>query len=215
MTTLNDMAQVRAWAFTHPRAARWMIFLIFLVTGFASFFYGFWVVGTGWYEAGWPLWISLAVLAGTIVVRIVWKGKAPNSSAQVFFHMTMMFIFVSTSIYLGSRFPIKYGGNWNESAFEHAYAASHAPEVSGFSKESKEIPDGVKILLTILIITGAFFMGYLIALLACVLACSDLAVLAALALIAGWGATIWGGVVLLIRLWRKGVRQRKNSKERA
>ncbi|MEZ4775931.1 MAG: hypothetical protein R3D00_22315 [Bacteroidia bacterium] len=239
MPTHNDMSVVRSWAYTHPAAARWLISVIFLIAGFGGFFYGLFVIGTSWYEAGWPIWISLAALAGTIAVRIAWKGKAPNSSSWVIFHITMMFIFVSVSGYLGSRFPVKYGGNWNGSAFDQAYAASSAPETLSFSEEFNtlsetagknpswlqkklqkarksvnEMPVAVKILLTLLIVVGVIFLGYIVGALACVLACNDLAVLAVGLVVAGWGLLIWGSIVLMIRLWRKNARQKAKAKAR-
>ena len=241
MTTRIDSSAVRAWAQAHPRATQWLIFGIFTLMGFIAFFYGMLVIGTGWYEAGWPLGLSLAALAGTVAFRIAWKDQAPNSFSWFAFHILSMLIFVSLAIYLGSRFPVKYGGQGSESSFAQAYASGAAPaelriaeetasrEAFGAAKPTwlqkklekarrfaKETPTGVKILLTLLVLLGAIAVGSGVGVLACGLACSDMGILALLVAVTGATGILWGGFVLILRIWegKEKKEQRRQQKRK-
>ncbi|MDP5170321.1 MAG: hypothetical protein NWR72_08740 [Bacteroidia bacterium] len=212
---------LRNWASHHPIQTRWILFGLYTTTGFLSFFLGLFVLGTGWYEAGWPLWVSFAAFGATVVVRIAWKEKAPSRQAWTLFHLSTVLIISSLNIYLGSRFSVEYGGDMlgGSTSVVAAAAARPAETLSEFSEESprsrgwltslvgkakhsvETLPGWAKVLITMVIILAVIAVGYFILLLSCVVACGDLALLAPILLIGGIGGAIFGGVVLIRMVW--------------
>lgn len=212
---------VRSYAAAHPRQAQWLITFLLIATGFACFFLGLFVIGTDWYEAQWPLWGTFAGLAVIGYFQHIWKDKAPNRRAWMIFHMSVILLFGSLNVHLGSRFPVKYGGDVVETMLESASASTVSPISSQIAPDGKkakagwlkrfirkgkksasELPVWAKILLTILVIAGVIAVGYVIGILACALACGEMGVLAAIVLIAGWGGTLVGGFFLIRRIFR-------------
>ena len=61
----------------------------------------------------------------------------------------------------------------------------------------------VKILLTLLTVAVALFLGYVVAALGCSLACSGADALALVVWLLGWGGIIWLGVIVIKRIWAK------------
>lgn len=198
-----------------------MITLLLTGTGFACFFLGLFVLGTGWYEAQWPLWGTLAGLGVLGYLQHIWKDKAPNRRAWMIFHLAVVLLFGSLNVHLGSRFPVKYGGEVVETMLESASASTVSPIASEIAPEGKkakagwlkrfirkgkksasELPVWAKILLTILVIAGVIAVGYVIGLLACALVCGEMGVLAAIVLILGWGGVLVGGFFLIRRIFR-------------
>ena len=192
-----------------------------MTTGFLSFFLGLFVLGTGWYEAGWPLWVSLAALGATVVVRIAWKEKAPSRQAWKLYHLSTVLIISSLNIYLGSRFPVEYGGDVLGASTSVVAAATARPAetLSEFSDQSprsrgwltsvlgkakhsvKMLPGWVKFILIMAVIAVVVLACYYIFILSCMLSCGDYAVLAPIVLIGGWGGAIFGGIVLGRVIW--------------
>lgn len=219
---------LRSYAAAHPRQAQWIITFLLTATGFACFFFGLFVVGSGWYEAQWPLWITLAVLGGLGYIQVVWKDKAPSRRAWFAFHLSVVLAFASLTIHLGSRFPSEYGGEVVETSVESAFAsANHSAQSQIASTEIQagrswvkrlirkgkrsveELPVWAKILLTILVIAAVIAVGYVAAALACALVCSEMGALAAIVIIVGWLGAIVGGVFLIRRILRGKKKKRR------
>lgn len=216
-----NVQSIRSYAAANPRQAQWLIAFLLTCTGFVCFFLGLFVIGTGWYEAQWPLWGTFAGLGVLAYFQYAWKDKAPNRRAWVTFHLSVVLIFGSLCVHLGSRFPVKYGGDVVETVLESASASSVSPTVSEIAPDGKkaksnwlrrlirkgkksasELPVWAKILLTILVIAGVILVGYVVGVLACVLMCGEMAVLGAIVLIAGWGGALVGGFFLIRRIFR-------------
>lgn len=216
-----NVQSVRSYAAANPRQTQWLITFLLTATGFACFFLGLFVIGTGWYEAQWPLWGTLAGLCVLGYFQYIWKDKAPNRRAWMVFHLSVVLLFGSLNVHLGSRFPVKYGGEIVETMLESASASTTSsiyPEIAPDGKKAKagwlkkvirkgkksveELPVWAKILLTILVIAGVIAVGYVIGVLACALACGEMGVLAAVVLIVGWLGAIVGGVFLIRRILR-------------
>ncbi|MDP5170320.1 MAG: hypothetical protein NWR72_08735, partial [Bacteroidia bacterium] len=224
---------LKNWAFHHPAHTRWILFGLHVIVGFSGSLLGLFVIGTGWYEAGWPLWVSLAALGGILFVRFLWKDQAPNRRAWVMIHLSSVLVIFTLNVYLGSRLPVQFGGDYTSSSLAAATAASAAPEVSaaedpqveegskknwltGFLHRARrnveEMPVWLKILITLAIIAVVGFVLYIIPFLACAVACNDLGLLAIIVLIGGWGGAIYGGIVLGRVVWRSA-EERKRRKQ--
>lgn len=216
-----NVQSVRSYAAANPRQAQWLITFLLTATGFACFFLGLFVIGTGWYEAQWPLWATFAGLGVLAYFQYIWKDKAPNRRAWTVFHLSVVLLFGSLNVHLGSRFPVKYGGEVVETMLESASASTTSAITSELApdgekekagwlksvirkgkKSVEELPVWAKILLTILVIAGILAVGYVVGILACALACNEMGVLAALVLIAGWGGVLVGGFFLIRRIFR-------------
>lgn len=212
---------IRSYAAANPRQTQWLIAFLLTGTGFACFFLGFFVLGTGWYEAQWPLWGTISGLGVLGYFQYIWKDKAPNRRVWMVFHLSVVLLFGSLSVHLGSRFPVKYGGDVVETMLESASASTVSPIASEIAPDGKkaksswlkrfirkgkksasELPVWAKILLTILVIAGVIAVGYVIGILACALACSEMGVLGAIVLIAGWGGALVGGFFLIRKIFR-------------
>ncbi|GAB4420076.1 MAG: hypothetical protein OHK0039_33250 [Bacteroidia bacterium] len=218
MPAIHPLPILRHWAYTHPRAAQWLIAAILVLAGVVAFGYGLLVAGTGWYAAGWPLGASLAALAVLVALRVAWRDKAPGTGAWIGFHIAAILVFMSLWGYVGSRFPVKYGHTWADPALTqvqaaHAALAQRTPAMlrgplARVQHAARQMPVAVKILLTLLVIVGAIALGYVVAGLACALACSEMGLLAAIVAIAGLVGILAGGFLLIRRIWR-GKRQRE------
>lgn len=212
---------IRSYAAAHPLQTQWLITLLLTGTGFACFFLGLFVVGTGWYEAQWPLWGTFAGLGVLGYFQYIWKDKAPNRRAWMVFHLSVVLLFGSLNVHLGSRFPVKYGGEVIETMLESASASTVSPAASAITPDNEkansswlkrfirkgkgsveELPGWAKVLLTILVIASVIAVGYVIGILACALACSEMGVLAGIVLIVGWLGAIVGGIFLIRRIFR-------------
>lgn len=225
---------LRNWASSHPVSARWIIIGLFVVIGLLSFLVGLFWVGTGWYEAQWPLLGTVLLLAIIEGKKMLWRGRAPNRRAWVAFHVGMMAIFVSFNVHLGSRFPIKYGHTGQASSatttqalatssFQASAVAMYALEVPvphksptwlrkvlpQASKSVKEMPIWLKILATLGVVAVILLLGYVIAALACALLCSEMALAGSILLILGWGGILVGGFFWIRYIWRKKNRRRR------
>ncbi len=208
----------------HPRATQWLIALLITTIGLATFLLGLFVVGRGWYEAQWPLWLSIGGLTALMGVRLYWKEHAPSRQAWFAFHLAAMLLFGSLNVHLGSRFPVKYGGEFlphsgqvfgtaNEpvsSTSELIPSSSSRGWLKNFIRKARRsvqaMPVWAKILLTVVTVALVLVLGYGIGALACALACSEMGIAAALVLIAGWGGLLVGGFFVIRRIWR-GKRQ--------
>jgi hypothetical protein len=89
-------------------------------------------------------------------------------------------------------------------------------ELRGLKKELKRENDkggvvALKILLTLLTIGVALLLGYLIAGLACSLACSGQGGLAWVVLVLGWGGMIWLGIIAIKNILSKIGKKKKAS----
>ena len=212
---------IRHWAYAHPTSARYVLALLLILSGLAGFSLGFWVIGTGWYEAGWPLWLSLGALAALFLFRWKWKGIAPNKRAWRGYHMACVVILALLSVHLGSRFPVKYGPGRTGSEFLpglHAATAAAAPAVpetgmeqpSAFQRflqktrqRTQNMPPWIRVLLTVLIVAFVVTLAIFTPYFACLLSCKDLAFLAVMVTIIGWLASPLGAVLWINHLWRR------------
>ncbi len=226
-----NSSSLRQWAFTHSSLSRLLIALLLVLTGFIGFSLGFWVIGAAWYEAGWPLWLSLGGVAGLFALRWKWNNVAPNRQAWRWFHIATVVALALLSVHIGSRFPVKYGPDWQgnslvpvvqASAARAVPAAMAAEEIQPTAfqrflqkarRQVQETPLLAKIMLTLIALACVVAVGYVVAVLACGLACSDLAILAGMVILAGFGGALVGGYFWILRIWAGNKETRKKRKE--
>ncbi|NOK86065.1 MAG: hypothetical protein GFH27_549397n13 [Chloroflexi bacterium AL-W] len=228
-----NAATLRKWAFAHPVSARWALAFSHIVLGLSMFCYGLFVVGTGLYEAQWPLWISLGILAGVVVLMIRWRGRAPSRKAWMLCHSVTIFTIATLYIILGSRFPIKYGGESETTVVTQVMASDQEAKVwfaaqkkastddlaSPSSRKSKralkrlikrsqnsisDLPRSVKVLLSVLAYAMIPFLVLLTAIFSCQISCNGLPVLAVIVLILGLFISVGLPIFIVMKLWPNG-----------
>ncbi len=224
------LTTIRHWAYAHPTPARYVLALLLTLSGLAGFSLGFWVIGTGWYEAVWPLWLSLGALAALFLFRLKWKGVAPKQRAWRGYHMASVVILALLSVHLGSRFPVKYGPDWKGNGFLpqlHATAALAAPgaikaeaeQPSAFQRflqktrqRTQNMPPWIRVLLSVLIVAFVVTLAIFTPYFACLLSCEDLAFLAVMVTIIGWLASPVGAVFWINHIWRRSTIEKERKR---
>lgn len=211
---------LRQFGQEHPIATRWIIGALLFLVASTAFCLGMFVIGTGWYEAQWPLWMTFAGIGGLFWIQYRWTDQAPNRRMWFAFHISAIFLFALLNVHIGSRFTVKYGGDLVETSLLEVSASaasqSGVTEIEEGGKQKSwlrrmirkarrsvnEMPIWAKILLTIGATALVVVVGYFVGFLACALACSEMGFLAAVVIIAGWGGLIVGGFFLIRRIWR-------------
>lgn len=230
-----NLASLRAWASAHPVAAQWLITFLFINLGIATFLLGLFVLGPDAHAHPALLTTGLSLGAILLGTSLWWRRRAPSRLAWKAYHVGMALVMALLGMYLGARFPVKYAPPAPIASVQVEARASLAVPVAQAPAAVKEAPQKArwwhrmirkantfrkelhpawKVLLTILTILVVIGLGYIVAALACVLACGEMGAAAVALLILGWAGLIVGGVFTTIRIWR-GKRRESRSENRA